>query len=88
MLTSPRHPYLPGCDRLRELRLRDAYGKLYPMDAEVWKFIGQYPKLKVAFLDDKNGDIVNKMSEDERGRFDAACQMMGGMFEYYLLMLC
>jgi len=66
-------------------RVRDAYGKLYPMDMDVWKFIGQNPKLTNAFLSDKDGLIVRKMSEDERGRFDAACQMVGDMFEYYLL---
>jgi hypothetical protein len=69
----------------RDRRVRDAYGKLYPMDMDVWKFIGQNPKLQNAFLNDKEGSIVSKMSEDERGRFDAACQMMGDMFEYYLL---
>ena len=66
-------------------RVRDAYAKLYPMDMEIWKFIGQNPKLKNAFLNDKDCAIANKMSEEERGRFDAGCQMIGDMFEYYLL---
>jgi hypothetical protein len=41
--------------------------------------------LKTAFLNDRDGSVVSKMTEDERGRFDAACQMLGDMFEYYLL---
>jgi hypothetical protein len=66
-------------------RARDGYGKLYPMDIDIWKYIGQNPKIERAFLDDKEGAVYGKMSDEDRGHFDAACQMMGDMFEYYML---
>jgi hypothetical protein len=68
-----------------ERKVRDAFAKLYPMDMEVWKFIGQNGRLKSAFIADEKGAVWRDLSDDEKGRFDAASQMMGDMFEYYLL---
>lgn len=66
-------------------RVRDAYAKLYAMDIDVWKVIGQSPALRDAFTNDKKGETVKGMSASDRARFDATCQMMGDLFEYYLL---
>jgi hypothetical protein len=69
-----------------EVRVRDALARLYTADMDMHKYLGAAAMIDPLFAD-KESVHWNKIKQDpeRKGKFDSACQMMGDLFEYYIL---
>jgi hypothetical protein len=69
-------------------KLQDAeesIARLYPLDLSVNQSLGQNPQARLALHDDPTGKVFHALSPQDKSVLEEACDNLGDVFEYYLI---
>ena len=63
----------------------ESVARLYPLDINVNQSLGQNPRARQALHEDPAGAIYHTLSDQDKSVVEEACDSLGDVFEYYLI---
>lgn len=77
--------YYHSIEASRVQDAEESIARLYPLDINVNQSLGQNPKARRALHSDPTGSVYRSLSDVDKSTVEEACDTLGDVFEYYLI---